>query len=502
VALVALAVLAGALGRAGRDGYSPDEEFTLFAVRGIAADGVPRLPSGLLYDRGIAYSYASWAGGVVGGQRLPTYRAVAALSAALAVVALAAWVQNVAGPLAAVYVAVFTVLSLPFWATATSARFYAPFLLLYAFVLWCLSVSRSQEPEKPERPEKGAWPLFRVFAGAAVCRWTHELGFTLAAVSVAALLVAPPPARRRWVGLTVAIVAGLVFAQIALFAVHYVAPTPASVRSSPASASSFASTMIQRFFVWQVVNLVEWPLHPFDFFEHIAHTWPLLTSACLSLLVARAAGAGRPRTSAERGVHALWIGWVLFFGVIDSGITVNYLLLPITMMLAAMAIDLAALTRGRTPIALAVMGLVAWEQWGSPAHAPHRLEAARPAIVLPAESAVRDAIARAPLVACTDELACLLLTGRVDVWLALDPFLRTRFIVSRNGREEGVYAGTPVRSTLATLPAGTVVVDVFKELPTGNSRTFVPRALDAEAVSAVMLLETDRLRVLEIRPSR
>jgi hypothetical protein len=39
-----------------RSGYSPDEEFTVFAVRGIEAHGLPLLPSGLLYDRGLGYS--------------------------------------------------------------------------------------------------------------------------------------------------------------------------------------------------------------------------------------------------------------------------------------------------------------------------------------------------------------------------------------------------------------------------------------------------------------
>ena len=62
---------------------SPDEEFTLFAVRGIEAHGLPLLPSGLLYDRGLAYSYGAWLAGLVGGQALPAFRAVSLLCAAL-----------------------------------------------------------------------------------------------------------------------------------------------------------------------------------------------------------------------------------------------------------------------------------------------------------------------------------------------------------------------------------------------------------------------------------
>ena len=59
VALVAALVVVAGSFQIGRPGYSVDEEFTAFAVRGIHAHGVPLLPSGLLYDRGLAYSYAS-----------------------------------------------------------------------------------------------------------------------------------------------------------------------------------------------------------------------------------------------------------------------------------------------------------------------------------------------------------------------------------------------------------------------------------------------------------
>ena len=42
-------------------------------------------------------------------------------------------------------------------------------------------------------------------------------------------------------------------------------------------------------------------------------------------------------------MHALWIGWVLWFGVIESGITTNYLLLPTVFMMMAIAVDAAAI---------------------------------------------------------------------------------------------------------------------------------------------------------------
>jgi hypothetical protein len=277
-----------------------------------------------------------------------------------------------------------------------------------------------------------------------------------------------------------------------------------------AVASSEPPSMLTRFFVWQVVNLIEWPLDPFNFFAHIARTMPGLTIAVLALPIMRMAGKGAPWTGPQRFAHLLWAGWVLFFGVIDSGITINYLLVPVTLMLVALAIDIAALVP-RTlfmPVAMLLVTTTAAEQWGGPSQAAARLDAARPTITAPVGVALGDLAARAERVACTDELACLLLAGRVDRWLALDDFLRTRFIVSRNGREEGVYAGRPVARTLSELftpgdnepaPAAVLVIDVFKELPVGPSSRFLERALTETPFATRVIAEDSRMRVLEIR---
>ena len=118
--LAALVVIAGSFEIA-RPGYSVDEEFTEFAVRGIRAHGLPLLPSGLLYDRGLAYSYAS---AIVSG------RVVSLVSAAASIVLVFALVRRVAGSVPALGAAVLVATSVPFWATATTARFYASFLLV------------------------------------------------------------------------------------------------------------------------------------------------------------------------------------------------------------------------------------------------------------------------------------------------------------------------------------------------------------------------------------
>jgi hypothetical protein len=280
---------------------------------------------------------------------------------------------------------------------------------------------------------------------------------------------------------------------------------PADVDSSTAAPPS----MLNRFFVWQVVNLLEWPLDPLDFLTHLASTMPLLVSGLLGLLLLRALTRGTSWTASQRFAHLLWIGWVLFFGMIDSGITTNYLLVPVTLMLAALAIDVAALARGPRFAALAVLAfsMWTWEQWGGPGEAAARLAAARPTVTEPAEISLREVAARAELVACTDELACLLLAGRVDRWLALDDFLRTRFIVSRGGREEGVYAGRPVARSLSQLfasseghapPRRVLVIDVFKQLPVGPSARFLDDALAETRMRVRPVLATAQLRVIEI----
>ena len=89
--IAALVFLAGSL-QISRPGYSVDEEFTEFAVRGIQAHGLPLLPSGLLYDRGLAYSYAST---IING------RLVSLACAALSIVLAFALVRRHAGGMAA-----------------------------------------------------------------------------------------------------------------------------------------------------------------------------------------------------------------------------------------------------------------------------------------------------------------------------------------------------------------------------------------------------------------
>jgi hypothetical protein len=527
--LAALVVLAGSF-QILRPGYSVDEEFTEFAVRGIHQHGLPILPSGLLYDRGLAYSYVS---AIVNG------RIVSLISAALSVMLVFLLVRRVASQVAALAAAAFVTTSIPFWATATTARFYAPFLLVYLAFLACLT-------------HRTFWiPMFVI---AFLARLTHELGFTIAAIPFVCLLVARGD-RKHWLKVTLITTAGLVAGQGLLFALHALEP-------------SSGETMVRRFFLWQVLNLFELPAdrqfgiplvvgliglllmprrawwwvvggvsaaamiftyglslatnserlslelvgmaigygsrYPLDMFWHIVDETPLVAVLPLITLGYRAIRGDWPPM--QRAAHAIWVGWIVWFGVIDSGITANYLLVPMSFMVIAVAIDLGVLIPRHTIAAMAVVAaMLAWSQWRDTS-----LEAARPTIRTEGIEEIRASLQPTDRVACTDELGCLMLVGRIDRWLALDDYVRERFLVRRgDGPATGVYTGVPAAFRPAdlfvpdpggSLPDRVLIVDIFKYYPIGNSRSWLPKAIEEDGSQVVPLLETPQMRVLQVSP--
>jgi hypothetical protein len=566
--LAALVFIIGAF-EITRPGYSVDEEFTEFAVRGIRQHGLPILPSGLLYDRGLAYSYASAAAGA---------RIVSLVCAALTVILTFVVVRRHAGATAGMAAAALVTTSIPFWATATTGRFYAPFLLLSLGALVTLS-----NPAPGTAGTAGTLGTLAFFA-----RLTHELAFVLVAIPLVCAMFARG-GRRRWLVATAATLAGLLIGQLVLFAMHSIDPPS-------------GETMVRRFFLWQVLNLFERPgdrqfgipfvvmvigvliaprrawlwivsslsvavmivafsiarasnsaalstglvmsilrdgsRYPLDMFWHIARTTPLTLALAIGAIAARLAGAGGDWKPAERAAHLLWIGWVVWFGVIESGITTNYLLLPVSFMLIAIAIDVSALAggtstfaqgatadnndlargtevpplRARWTIAVAtlVVAAVALDQWRGEGSLTDRLEAARPTINVAGIDEVRDSLQPNDRVVCTDELGCLMLVGRIDRWLALDDYVRERFLVRRTPAVvTGVYTGVPAVMRPAevfsanadgSLPDRTIVIDIFKEYPIGNSRSWLPKAIEEDGLQVRPLLETPQVRVLQVSP--
>jgi 4-amino-4-deoxy-L-arabinose transferase-like glycosyltransferase len=535
VALLAVAVIAIGSLQLTRSGYSVDEEFTVFAVRGIQAHGLPMLPSGLLYDRGIAYSYASWLAGAVSRAELPAFRAVSVISAALSVLLAFLLVRRIANDATALAAALLMTISIPFWATATSARFYAPFLGAYLLALYLLT-------------HRHWW--IGLMAAAALARLTHELAFTLAVIPAICVLVAKGD-RRHWLLMTASVTAGLVIGQLVLFGFHYAAPAS-------------GETMVRRFFLWQVLNLFErpgdrqfmipmvvlivgcliapkrawlitvgslsiavmivtmsiaqasnsapmsWPLvesvmvegsrYPMDMLWQMLRLTPLTVLTALLFIAYRVRREWPPK---HRAAHLLWIGWVLWFGVIESGITTNYLLLPASFLLLAVAVDaMSTLPRAAVVVVAVIIGV---DQWRATT-----LETARPTIRTEDVADTRSELRSGDRIVCTDELGCLMLVGRIDRWLALDDYVRERFLVRRgNGPATGVYTGAPAvfrpgdlfsPNADGTLPDRVLIVDVFKEYPIGNSRSWLPRAIEEDGLQVIPLLETPQVRVLQVSP--
>jgi hypothetical protein len=237
IALSAMVAAAGAFSLT-RQGYTPDEEFTVFAVRGISAHGLPLLPSGLLYDRGLLYSYTAWlTGGLTGGE-LAAFRAVALACAAATLVLVFALVRRLASPAAGAVAALFVATSIPFWAVATTARFYAPFLL--ASVALTLVVSHlshlphlshlDQHLSHPSHTVAPRRTLAGILCLAVVTRLLHELAFTLMAIPLIVLALGATRGdltrerRRTWTDVCIAMLAGLAIAQAVLMALHFLMP--------------------------------------------------------------------------------------------------------------------------------------------------------------------------------------------------------------------------------------------------------------------------------------
>jgi hypothetical protein len=104
-----------------------------------------------------------------------------------------------------------------------------------------------------------------------------------------------------------------------------------------------------------------------------------------------------------------------------------------------------------------------------------------------------------------------MLLGRIDMWLALHDYVRERFVVRRSPTEvTGVYTGVPAVFRPGELlrpnkegfsPTRTIIVDIFKDYPIGNSKSWLPRAIEQDGLLVTPLLETPQARVLQISPA-
>lgn len=226
--LVAIAIRAIDLNQ---PGYATDEDLTHFAVEGIVRHGVPALPSGFIYDRGLPYSYLAWSGRALtrltaaaqsatadtapeAAPSMTAYRAVSLLAGAITIVLVFALARDVGGDAAGITAALLVV-SYP-WHIIVSqwARFYASFLAVYLLAL--ISYDRIDR--------RGGRVAFLV--GVLFARLLHEFGATLLFLPIASLLLNERDRRIAWpsllwTGLTLA------FAQAVIYGIHALAPNDA-----------------------------------------------------------------------------------------------------------------------------------------------------------------------------------------------------------------------------------------------------------------------------------
>jgi hypothetical protein len=206
IVAVAILVLAAGL-NIHRPGFSSDEEITSLAVGGVAATGLPVLPSGIVYLRGVLYTYSAWLGGHVLGQSLPGYRAVSLLFAILAVLLMFCVARQVSTATTAVWAALFLATYQSHIAAAVFARFYSAFVAAALCAIWLFQWS--------QKTRRNDWPFL---AALAVCRLTHEFGVVLALLPLCQAACAPQrdQSRRRCLGLFVKSAALLGVTQIGL----------------------------------------------------------------------------------------------------------------------------------------------------------------------------------------------------------------------------------------------------------------------------------------------
>jgi hypothetical protein len=208
--IVAMTVLIGVaprLAELGRAGRSPDEDLTVLAVAAISSEGTPRMPSGMFYDRGLAYSYAAWGAGRFLGDGLTSYR-LPSLVGGCCVVGLAALLARRLGGsalLAGLLCAGAT------WLIVASswARFYG------LFAASCLATTLVILAP-------GAPPRFRelgFLAGLAATRLLHESAVVLIALPLFLCLqeTANPPRRDRSLALLLESVVLLGLVQLILY---------------------------------------------------------------------------------------------------------------------------------------------------------------------------------------------------------------------------------------------------------------------------------------------
>lgn len=173
-----------------RPGFTPDEEITAVAASAIGSHGLPLLPSGVLYPRGVPHLYAAWLVSLVAGKSMLAWRLTSWIFGAIGIVVSYRIGARMGGRAAALFLALLLATFPPYVAAAVFARPYSALIAsALLFVYWLLppddhrasaasAGTRSRSPLTREPVSSGwSWALAAVVAWAV---WLHPAGVVLA----------------------------------------------------------------------------------------------------------------------------------------------------------------------------------------------------------------------------------------------------------------------------------------------------------------------------------
>lgn len=208
-----------------RPGYSPDEEITAVIATSIGSSGMPLLPSGVLYNRGVPYLYFAWLTGALLGPSMLAWRAASLLCAAAGLAMAFRLGRTLGGSVFGVLLTLLLASCPPFVAASVFARQYsalvaAALLFIWLFTRWAV------ERRRP-------WPALFALAVVALL---HPLGIALAGLPI--VYVALDSAVGRASAVRFALAAGAVVSLVSLasYGAHFISLQVAGVSVSADTA--------------------------------------------------------------------------------------------------------------------------------------------------------------------------------------------------------------------------------------------------------------------------
>ncbi|MEX2271059.1 MAG: hypothetical protein WD690_06290 [Vicinamibacterales bacterium] len=541
--IVALAVRFENIGRAG---LSPDEPLTWLAIAGIDAHGLPLLPSGVLYERGLLYSFAAWLAGEAAGHRIEVYRAVSAASGAF-LPALVYLVLRPAGMMPALAVALPLAVHPTLVVTSAWARFYGPATIAAVVALYAMRTAADGSSRRWAMASIAAATLLHEYAAVLAlfplalwasatdphfrrqCRRLLVMTVLVFALTMAAVLVV-----KRMLpglsgsaaehGLTVQLahafrstpppLAATAGAIAAIVSLACIAVPPKARRFLLAGAAAVAALVLTH-----TASLLLFTDTPFSWRlplqmlrVSMVYPWaawwflPRVDPAILLLIAATAISAIliRPtdRNVFGRAVLLLLLATLFLYGVIEMGFVERYLsLLYAPAAIAAIAIwDVSWSRASRAAAGLAAF-LLAWSA---------ATTIGRPVFIGGSDTpktswdVVRTRLPGKTLI-CSDDLACSYFLRIPDVWLAAAGSDRDSFAVPTGGGLVSAYTGADVTHTIdqidriaATSSGGVLIVVAAGRFDFPAAEALVRLALRRHQGTA--LVDGPRFLAIEVFP--